>query len=367
MLQRTRAFVGRADTVTFEGDGRLEISGEDAAADESVVQRIDIRGEGVIGERHHVVQDLGDVVFEELAIGGTTYLRRAEGVDDLDGEQWGQFDADDLPGGVVLPGRPPAVAAAEALTPAGLDLVLEEVSDVRGQRRADGGWSLEVATEAADLFRRLEEDFGVDVDEVDVELDVDETGRPARYRVVLGGDGLDGSLDFGTIGWGAPVELEAPDDDDLDPTPFVDEAALADFDEAPVLVLGEVPTGWVLDAGYTVSAEETDGCEEVQLDYIDPVSESGYLFVTVLAADCADTGPPAGAIRFDAAGGEGWVLEEGDGYTRGAVVVGDTAVVVDTDLPAASVQRLLESLRPYDPRTVTQPAEVDGLTAGLTG
>ena len=143
-------------------------------------------------------------------------------------------------------------------------------------------------------------------------LTLADKGRPVRAVVeqtleVEVGDEfpsfrIDSRSEHTFTGWGEPLDIEAPADDDIDRTPYIEEEAIAAYQDAPLLQPRGIPAGWVL-AGADIypSYAGDEGCDQLELDYTDPDDESyGYLYLAEMSLDCADTEAPPDSEPFTA-------------------------------------------------------------------
>jgi hypothetical protein len=105
----------------------------------------------------------------------------------------------------------------------------------------------------------------------------------------------------------------------------------------------------VLDFAGVVPEEMTaEGCEQVELDYIEPNDpDNGYLTLYELPKSCGDLALPRGSQPFKAGRATGWVDESRDGVTA-QILVGDTVVQAETDLPVDGLARILADLVPLN-------------------
>jgi hypothetical protein len=348
LLDRSRAFVGAAQTTAFEVRSRFELDDLDFGGTFTAT------GTGVVAfpDRFRLSEESEGFTYEVIGIGDTFYVREAEDVDDLPDEKWAEFDPgeSDERSGVVRPpigdeglaGGPGATAAG---SPTDLRRILRVAASPEVLRRTDDG--LLVVGADLDPDRAFGDTIGEDLDSARLELTTTRRGRVARMVIRFEAEDEKGSVDYRLSGWNRPVRVVPPPDDEIDPTPLVDEEELAGFTAAPLLQPAAIPEGWVFDGAYVLPAEETvEECEQVELDYIDPDSEDGFLWLYELPIDCADLAPERGSVAFP--GRPGWVLDE-DGFVSAQIVVGRTVVQAQTDLEPADLAAVLAELVPFDP------------------
>ncbi len=390
LLAEARRFVVEHKTVAFRATSRQESSlgsfgftGED---DEEVprdqastmVNRAVIEGVAVDPDRTRVVTRSDGSVFESIVVGDETWVRYAGDEDELADRKWtdtGFFDeafeeepSDGLFGGF---GGFFAFASDQESDVGGLTRLLDRtVAPSVVSRNGD-----ETVVRAG-LDPRDEEPSEVtERHQGTLEITLADDGRPVRSVVeqsieVEGGDEFpsfrsDSRLEQEFSAWGEPVDVEAPAEADVDRTPNIEEESIADFDDAPLLQPRGIPEGWVLDYADLVPADESDdGCEQVELDYIDPDDESyGYLYLYESASDCADTDAPPDSEPFTAGANRGWIESYDDEFTYAQIVVGGTVITVDTDLSPQSLARVLGQLRALD--FSIEPDPIAGLESAV--
>ncbi len=176
---------------------------------------------------------------------------------------------------------------------------------------------------------------------------------------------IDARLEVEYSGWGEPVTVEAPSDAEIDRTPWVEEEAIAGFLDVPLLQPRGIPEGWVLDYADVLPADEFDGaCDQVEIDYISPDDEFGYLYLYQSDIDCADTEAPSESEPFVAGSNRGWIEADAEyGYTFAQIVVGRTVIEADTDLSPEALARVLSQLRTLD--FTVEPDPIPGLESGF--
>jgi hypothetical protein len=175
-----------------------------------------------------------------------------------------------------------------------------------------------------------------------------------RLRVEDGADRL--QVDVELTDWNEPVQVAAPAASEIDPTPWVDEAAIAEV-RATITPVGPtvLPDGFHTESVEAVPAEETpEECGQLLFSYspidwasADPETvedaDFDYLDVYLLPASCAldfDDTPfapgPFGALA---------VRDTGYGWE---VLVGDTVVQFDTTLRDEDLAPIVASIGPLD-------------------
>jgi hypothetical protein len=355
LLDRARTFLAEAESVAFETRTDVEVDDEFGGS-------FTVEGRGVVAfpDRFRLTEESDGYGVEVIGLGGRLFVREADDVDDLPGEQWAEFDPTetDRRSGVVRPpvsddglaGDPSGRAAG---SPTELGRILRSAQAPRIVRESEDG--LAVVGADLDPDRAFGDALGGELEAAVVEVTTSRRGRITRIVVRLEYEEETTTVDYHLSRWGSPVSVVAPPDDEIDPTPLVDEEELAGFTAAPLLQPAAIPEGWVFDGAYVLSPDETvEGCEQVELDYVDPDDpDAGYLWIYLLPVSCADLEPPSASGPYP--GRPGWIGSDDDGYTTLQVVVGRTVVQAETDLPADAVVAVLAELVPFDP-TVTPRA-----------
>lgn len=190
------------------------------------------------------------------------------------------------------------------------------------------------------------------------ELTVDGDGRLERavWRAVarepegteyFGWADVEVVIDMAFSRWGEPVQIDVPSGDEVDELPLIDETALAQWKEAPLLVPRIMEAGWTLtSAGFDdeesqlcptifFAYQAPDPTEEFPVDAVpDDIPFRHYLDLYERAAAC------------DA--GAGYVAEVPEGVVEIVLTNGATRVRVLSSLPRPEVEFLLAELVPFD-------------------
>lgn len=343
LLRSAQHWVGDHDTVHF-----TSVSHFDDANDPSLSNRLRSEGDIRDGQFRFRVRFGFGFHGEILSVGGKTYGRQGRGQRELDKAKWGELPSTPGPGG-------PHTVEEESLT-APLSLtpgrVLSVVAAVKHpvlveKKDADGWLQLTGDVDVDKAFP----DAGGTLDGATADLRVSRSGRLNRLVVKLHGPAGRGTADLQLTRWGERVRLAAPASDQIDPTPGLQEEAIAAFHEAPLLQPVAIPAGWVLDTAEVLATGEGNGdCPTVEIFYTDPNNpDGGYLDLYESASGCATSAPVAGARPFAAGTGAGLLdPDPGDGSLSGVVTHGATAIHFETDLDLPTVAAALGSVRPLD-------------------
>lgn len=211
----------------------------------------------------------------------------------------------------------------------------------------------------------------------EVTLTLDAEDRPVDLRLRVAAERASSELALTFADWDGGITVAIPGDDEVDPTPWVEEELIRAVRVAPV-VPTEVPEGWEpmvsvmpMDEYY---GEGPADCDVLDVSYDEPISdealeaiedgagsfgpELGYVWLYQTTLDCA--------LALDdtpfVPGGPGGLPHRSPGFAPEQVLVGDTAVEVDADLPPDQLEALIASLAVVDVETLVavasaQPAD----------
>ncbi|MGH9032843.1 MAG: hypothetical protein ACRDZV_12015 [Acidimicrobiia bacterium] len=319
-LLRARRFVERAESVEYRGEQRLKFDDERKGSE--TVERTIFEEAAVFPDRSHSLAVYEDSAFEAIAVDGLLYSRDAPDRHSLDEAPWAEAEGE--AGFFSLP-----------VPPQDLPELLAGARRPRLIGHEDGVTTLRVAVE----------EIGPDL-----VLSVADNGRLRRLGYAsadeLASEAI--AIEFGR--WNGHVDIEAPDASDIDPTPLVDEDAIADYDDAPLYQPRAIPEGWVLDSASVLPdfaiTDDGDPCETVMLYFLDPAGDEGYLSVYQAPEACALPRPPR-ADDFAAGSNDGWIADELD-FREGTVLVDGTMLQFDTDLTPEEASAVLGDLAPLD-------------------
>jgi hypothetical protein len=388
VLLEARRYVTEHETVRFEGDTRSEstfggfFSGEqeDVPDDQAttVVSRAVVEGVSAGPDRSRTVTRMNGAAIEALVVGDKAWSRMAEPDEELADRKWTEVDLTpngfgEEPGGFFFedPGGAMLSMSADLRELGSLTGLIDRAVAPTIVSRAGG---LTVVHAALDFSQGRSDMF--ELDKGTVELTLAEEGRPVRSVVeanlalrdegLFGGTGMSFDMQTRTeqeySGWGEPVDIEEPSEDEIDLTPNLEEEAIAQYQDVPLYQPRGIPEGWELDYADVIPSDTGDtGCDQVSLDYIDPGDETfGYLYLYETSPDCTDVTAPEESQPFVAGPNRGWVENVDGEYTYAQIVVGGTVIEADTDLSVDALRRVLSQLRALDLGVTPDP--IAGLT-----
>lgn len=173
-------------------------------------------------------------------------------------------------------------------------------------------------------------------------------GELVSITQALRGDDLDGVISLHFSDWGSRIRVAAPAADQIDPTPHLNEAAVAGYRDTGLYMPQTIPTGWELTYADVIPADETaEGCAQVELDYepSDPDDDT-YLYLYFVPLSCAEV--PDAVQRFTAGRYPGFIVTE-DGSSLAAVLVDNRTVMqADTNLSPDALRDIIDTLVPLD-------------------
>lgn len=348
VLDRSAAWLARYDTVTFEARNRFT-----DAADESYTYRFRSEGSVEFEKGYRAIERYGfGLVTETLQLDEIVYVRDAESARDLPDAKWGKFDlgaaADRA--GVAPFSQAPSPDSGSVFSPAELRAIVGAVRDPKlDDPDADGNQVVKAEVDVDEAFA----DQGELIESAELELRATKRGEPVRLILTLGQPDGELRVDLRFSDWGKRIDLSEPAASEIDPTPDLEEEALANFKEAPLLMPAALPDGWRITYADVIPAAETaENCRQAEIDFDDPDDPDGrYLWIYEMAPACGEETVPKGAKPFVAGGRAGWYrLEdiEGAEVLVGNLRVGDTLLAFETDLEPADLAVVLGDLRPLD-------------------
>ena len=343
VLASTASFVESRERVRFDGKLTLELGGAAGERGSRQVSRVTLDGVTEFGKRSVVNVDAGEILTEVITIGRKTYVREAESKRELRREKYAAFDPDEAAARQGIIDQPSQAAALGE--PTDLPKTLATAKNPRIDSRDGSTTVLTMDFDPAGDNQEIDDA----VDTARLTLTVLGSGeiRAATYKITGEELGIDATYTFSA--WGAPVAIDAPAQGEIDPTPFVDEEALADFDDAALFQPVGIPEGWVFDGAGIAPAEDTaEGCDQASIDYADPDDpEAGYLYLFEFPVECAEPFEGVGVKPFRAGSYTGGVESDEEG-TFAQITVGKTVIQADTDLSPEDLAVVLGALRPFD-------------------
>jgi hypothetical protein len=355
LLEAARSHAAEAGQVAFSG--RLRIEAEDPeGGGGSFIDRVAIKGQARLPDRARYTVEGRGFASEVIALGELFYTRDAEKTEDLDAKKWAETDLgkDDERSGVIRDEE--GAREADLADPVGLLGTLRAAGDPVLVRRTE---QVAIIRAKVDPEQAYSGDLAGDVSSVTIELTL--AGEERIDRAVLTAKGGGGSVvaDYQFRDWGQTVDVAAPAEADRDPTPGLEEEDIAAYKRAKLYQPRGIPAGWILEAAGVLPRQFTvEDCDQVELDYIDPDDpDAGYLTLYLLPKSCADLDPPRGSQPFNAGRYTGFIEEDPSGALA-QIVVGDTVVQAETDLPADGLARILADLIPLN--LALEPVELTG-------
>jgi hypothetical protein len=360
--------------------GALDVSGKGVSADE--------RAEVMLTDPRGVTESIYDdtdvyersganagrvagkkwAVWEEEALSDEDMLASVRiGQEKLDGAPDADIDATAvsiaqevfLGGGESLRPLPPQgdVFSGMLGNPADLITAVEGMSDPK----RDEDDALESTIVAPD---DLVEAFGNPIPDGRAELTVGDDDLPTklRYQAKQGDARARFTVTF--TDWNDDdLEVALPAKADIDPTPWLDEDGLRTVRDVGLVWPTAPPEGWYLavwspeELSHQIPGEL---CEAVGLDWdeeapggpIDESDEPGYLYIVLRSAECAEE---AYSEPFEPGGPGGFPIRQNE-YDLTEVLVGDTAVELDSSLSDDELDAVIASLAPTDVETIIDAA-----------
>jgi hypothetical protein len=319
-LARAQRFVEQADSVEYRGAQLLRFDAEGTGRE--TVERTRFEEAAVFPDRSHSLAVYEDSAFEAIALDGLLYSRDAADRDALAAAPWDEAEGD--AGFFALPAPPQD-----------LPDLLAGARNPRRVGHGDGITTLRVTVEEI---------------EPDLVLTVADDGRLAALGYASDDEFGSEAVQIVFERWNGDVDIEAPDASDIDPTPLIDEDAVAAYDDAPLYQPRAIPEGWVLDSASVLpdfaTTDAGDPCATVMLFFLEPDDAEGYLSLYEAPVECA-LPRPRRADDFSAGSNDGWIADEGE-FLEGTLVVDGTMLQFDTDLTPDALSVLLGDLVPLD-------------------
>jgi hypothetical protein len=411
-LRRARSAVADATsyrlTITTEDQSGLgALAGPGTYTTMRVVDNVEVSG-----DRWHSRSDGGEWVDESIVIDGMLYTRWGDSYTPIDAQQWAESplpdpddagDAGDMSEMLrwfvsdvesitaegplaeddeIVDGMLVSMVAAVYLTglgdlglapgggpvpfatdPRSLAVALGTLEDAEVVSRSDAGVTIRATRRAP---AEVIEAFDRPVPDGRFEVVLDAHDRPVSLTLTVENASAKHTSRVGFSDWGATVTITAPAESEIDPTPWLDEEALAEARAGITPVRPTVlPEGIELQEIYPVAAAEAaemgavERCAQLNLAYgppIDPaaledpraVAELGtwddYVAVYLLPASCAQRADDTPFRRGDYGDAAVRTIEHG----TLEVLVGDTVVQIDTSYEGETLAALVTSIQPFD-------------------
>jgi hypothetical protein len=231
------------------------------------------------------------------------------------------------------------------------DVVLRATAPVIEERLDDGGTRLRVEVPSLPEIAAVAEE-PIEPMDLELELDADHRPRAAGFVVEEAGNSLSLELEF--TDWGASLAVDAPTEQDVERTPWVEEDELADLEPELLVLPTELPDDLEL-----VSAEvgdvDDEECRALIVEYATRTDTEAQLEdyeeydgpeleMSVRPGDC-----DAEVSDFDdELGGLPATVE--DGYAE--VRFGDVIIELDGSLDPDEFEDVVRSLEPVTPDEV---------------
>lgn len=314
-LARARRFLEQAESVEYRGAQALEF-------EDDTTERTTFHEEAAFPDRSHSLAVYEDSAFEAIAVDGLLYSRDAADRDALAGAAWAEAEGE--AGFFVLPAPPQDLP--------------ELLAGARRPRLRGRG-------DDTTIIR-----LTVDEIEPDLLLSVADDGRPVSLGYASDDEFVSEVVKIEFERWNGDVDIEEPDASDIDPTPLIDDEAVAAYDDAPLYQPRVIPEGWVLDSATVLpdfaTTDDGDPCETVMLFFLEPDDAEGYLSLYEAPTECVLPRPQR-AEDFSAGSNDGWIADEGE-FLEGTLIVDGTMLQFDTDLAPEALSVLLGDLVPLD-------------------
>lgn len=387
-LARAQRFVQRTGSAHFEATQEsVEKDGEDGLGS-TYTDRSRAVGVLEVAGRSQWIEEDGTFAIETLVLDDSVYYREADTRDELGREQWA-FTPRSSAVGAAGPIEEGDFASA-SMTMGAMDAshVIELLRAARKPTRVRAGViRAEVDVTKLEGFNDAFafDDVDIPLPKMTVEIHSAPDGRldqlsvetRMQYPMFDDEEADEATRDATSVTntiirfsrWGDPVGIAAPARSDVDPTPGIDEEAVAAFGATPLLAPRAIPNGFQLLSADVIDGDVEDGeCPEVGLEYgdgrlmdayfADAGEEAAYpatLSVTLTPVSCEDfygaiDEADASPIRLGRRSGQivrGDVSDEEFGLSI-EVIVGATRVNIDSDLPENVVVAAASDLVPFD-------------------
>ena len=163
--------------------------------------------------------------------------------------------------------------------------LVTNADDARRQHYANNKTTIRVDVDPVKL---LGPRLARNVTGISLKLVVRRNGQILSMEQTSGGGGAIVTTTLSYSNWNEPQQIAAPPREQIDPTPSVDEEAIAAFKDAPLFMPRGIPDGWTFSAARVFDADETtEGCREAMLGYENPNDpNAGYLEIYQFPVSC---------------------------------------------------------------------------------
>jgi hypothetical protein len=183
------------------------------------------------------------------------------------------------------------------------------------------------------------------VSHITASIVVSDAGKLVSLRERFSVNTAEFSLNLTFTDWGTSVEVAAPND--VDPTPTINEEAIAAYGASALYMPKKLPNGWGLAAADAIPAGDDIDCDEVLLSYTPTVdAPNSYVDMYVVPRECAGMldgeSYQIGAYRVV-------VSQDDDGtWLMEWTADGTTSIQVETNSPDVVDEMLENQMVPLD-------------------
>jgi hypothetical protein len=348
-LHAAQKYVEHHGKVRFEGTEVVDVRDDEDKS--KSVQKINGKLSGAFEglDRSHLLVDEGDRgAVEIIALERTIYTRIADTAAGLRNEQYATLEVS------TRAGNDESYARLRALNIASL---VTNADNARRLHYANNKTTIRVDVDPVKL---LGPRLARNVTGISLKLVVRRNGQILSMEQTSGGGGAIVTTTLHYSNWNEPQQIAAPPREQIDPTPSVDEEAIAAFKDAPLYMPRGIPDGWAFSAARVFDADETtEGCREAMLGYENPNDpNAGYLEIYQFPLSCERPMTGSGVVAFSP-GGHAGTAQTGDEGSFAQIHVGKTVVQAETDLSLEDLGAVLETLVPLNLKQ--PPTELPGV------
>jgi hypothetical protein len=353
LLASAQSFTKEHQSARFTG--RIVVhqtdSGEDSSLGSASTFTSKIEGSAQSTTRSRAVIDSGqEGTVETIVDDKVVYLREASAGEKVADRKFQRIDTTkDVPGVVNFD--------LEEATAFDVSRLLENAQFPKKVSHSDSESVISATVRPSKL---LGAEAARDVDSITLRLTILDSGAIRTVRQVTKGSGTTVTTTLEFTGWGDDVAIALPNDNQIDPTPGIEEERIAAWKDAPLYKPRAIPAGWVFD-GADVLPEEvtTEGCKQVELDYEDPTDpDNGYISLYEFPVSCAEPFNGEGVVPFTAGPYAGFAQADEEGALV-QITVGKTTLQAETDLPLDALKQVLANLVPLNLKA--KPGSIPGI------